>query len=510
MSSEEHVSSARAVYEVAGPTYVQFAGTDINSATEHPIDRTLLGAFVELIKRQPLRRVADVGCGPGRVAALMADQGLSVLGVDVSRAMLEIARVAHPRIEFVGGQLDALPIESGALAGAACWYSIIYTPQSRLVEAFEELARVLIPGGCLLLAFQEGGQPVHRDDAFGSGLPLTSYRHSLSDVVGHLEESGFRISATVVRAPELEHETTSQGFVVAVLDSPDTRWSFDLPYVTGGALPTRIPISVFDRHNQSGMRGTVSEVRKESAVDQKSGDIRVRVAERVMLITIDRSHKRNALTQAMYQTLADELLEADSDRDIGAVVLTGVGDVFTAGNDLTDFASGGSLDETVRFLEAISSVRVPLIAAVNGLAIGVGLTLLLHCDLVYVEPTADLSAPFVELGLVPEAASSLLLPRVIGERRAADLLLTGRHLTGSTAAEWGLANGAVSPVLDFAMSAAARVAGLPPLASRASKTLLRSEERTVRGRMSEEMAAFVEALGGTEFADVMAKRSVRR
>jgi ubiquinone/menaquinone biosynthesis C-methylase UbiE len=209
------VSSARAVYNVTAGTYVQFAGTDISSATEHPIDRSLLVAFIELIKRQAVRRVADVGCGPGRVASLMADHGLNVLGVDVSPAMVAIARAAHPHIEFVEGQLDALPIESKALAGAVCWYSIVHTPRYRLVEAFKELARVLIPGGHLLLAFQAEGEPLHREDAFGSGLPLTSYRHGVSDVVGRLEESGFRISTTVVRAPELEHETTSQGFVVA-------------------------------------------------------------------------------------------------------------------------------------------------------------------------------------------------------------------------------------------------------------------------------------------------------
>ena len=215
MSSEDHVSTARAVYDVTAGTYVQFAGTDINSATEHPIDRSLLGAFIELIKRQTVRRVADVGCGPGRVASLLADHDLNVLGVDVSSAMLTIASAAHPHIEFVEGQLDALPIASGELAGVVCWYSIIYTPRDQLVEAFEELARVLIPGGQLLLAFQAEGEPFHRGDAFGSGLPLTSYRHTVNDVVGRLEESGFRISTTVIRAPELEHETTSQGFVVA-------------------------------------------------------------------------------------------------------------------------------------------------------------------------------------------------------------------------------------------------------------------------------------------------------
>ncbi len=254
----------------------------------------------------------------------------------------------------------------------------------------------------------------------------------------------------------------------------------------------------------------MSESRNGPVVQHETGEVKVKVEDRCVLLTIDRPSKRNALTQAMYKTMADALLEADSDRDVGVILITGVGDVFTAGNDLTEFASGANLDEVARFLAAISSVRLPVVAAVNGIAVGVGLTLLLHCDLVYVEPTARLSAPFVELGLVPEAASSLLLPRVVGERRASDLILTGRHLTGSEAAEWGLANAAVSPVLEAAFAAAARVAGQPPLASRASKALLRSNESTVAGRMAEERAAFVEALRGPEFAAVMSARIARR
>jgi enoyl-CoA hydratase/carnithine racemase len=204
--------------------------------------------------------------------------------------------------------------------------------------------------------------------------------------------------------------------------------------------------------------------------------------------------------------MTDALLEADSDSDVGAVLITGVGDVFTAGNDLSDFASGANLDQVVRFLNAISSVQVPLVAAVNGFAIGVGLTMLLHCDLVYVEPTAQLSVPFVELGLVPEAASSLLLPRVVGERRASELILAGRQISGSEAAVWGLANEAASPVLPLALEAAARVASQPPYAIRASKTLLRSSDRTVQGRMAEEMTAFVKALADPEFAAVTSAR----
>jgi ubiquinone/menaquinone biosynthesis C-methylase UbiE len=215
VSLEDHVATARDVYDAAARTYVDFVGTDLSPATEPPADLYLLVAFIELIKRQPNRRVADIGCGPGRVAAFMAGHGLDVIGVDVSKAMLAIASTAHPHIEFKEGQLDALPIETGMLGGAVCWYSIIYTPPDRLDEAFDELARVLTPGGYLLLAFQAEGEPVLREDAFGSRLPLTSYRHSVQEVAAFLEGTGFNICTTTLRAPELEHETTSQGFVIA-------------------------------------------------------------------------------------------------------------------------------------------------------------------------------------------------------------------------------------------------------------------------------------------------------
>jgi enoyl-CoA hydratase/carnithine racemase len=244
------------------------------------------------------------------------------------------------------------------------------------------------------------------------------------------------------------------------------------------------------------------------AVD--AGDVRVGVDGHVAVVTMDRPSKRNALTQGMYATISDALLQADDDREIGAVVITGTGVAFTAGNDLGEFSSGGPLDEVARFLVTISSVRVPLVAAVNGMAVGVGLTMLLHCDLVYVEPEAMLSVPFVELGLVPEAASSLLLPKVVGERRATELLLSGRRIDGNEAAAWGLANAAVSPALDAALEAAHRLADLPPDAVRATKGLLQSDEATVQGRIAEEMTAFVEALRGSEFAEVIAARAEKR
>src|SRR5580692_12287105 len=186
MSSEDYVATARAVYDKAAPRYVKLVGTEISSATEGPIDRALLVAFIELIKRQTVVRVADVGCGPGRVAAFMTERGLNVVGVDLSQAMLTVARSAHPHIRFEEGHLDALPLETGVLAGAVCWYSIIYTPPDRLIEAFHELSRVLIPGGHLLLAFQAEDEPLHRADAYDTKLPLTSYRHSVQQVAAQL------------------------------------------------------------------------------------------------------------------------------------------------------------------------------------------------------------------------------------------------------------------------------------------------------------------------------------
>jgi enoyl-CoA hydratase/carnithine racemase len=241
-----------------------------------------------------------------------------------------------------------------------------------------------------------------------------------------------------------------------------------------------------------------------------SGDITVGIDASVVTVTFNRPAKRNALTQAMYEVAADTLEAADADAGIGAVVFTGTGSAFTAGNDLGAFASGASLEQVGRFLRAIASVRVPVVAAVNGIAVGVGLTMLLHCDLVFVEPGATLSVPFVDLGLVPEGGSSLLLPRAIGTRRAAELFFTGRRITGTEATEWGLANATASPVLATAVEAARRLAAQPPNAVRTTKALLRSDERSIEGRMEEEMGLFEAALRGAEFAEVIAARSEGR
>ena len=210
------VESARAVYDASADRYVRSVGTELDEATEGPIDQALLLAFVELVPARTPTRVADLGCGPGRVAAFLARHGLEVVGLDVSREMLLRARSAHPTIAFQEGRLDALPIETGSLAGAVCWYSIIHLPPAALDPVFAEVARVLGAGGQLLLAFQEGaGDPVHRADAHGTGLPLTSYRHGVEDVTQRLQLAGFVVHATARQAPELAHESTPQAFVPA-------------------------------------------------------------------------------------------------------------------------------------------------------------------------------------------------------------------------------------------------------------------------------------------------------
>lgn len=220
MAKPDYVESPRAVYDTAASKYVEFVGTRINPATEAAIDRSILVAFVELVRDGPAGPVADVGCGPGRVAALLAQHGLDVVGVDVSQGMLAAARSAHPDIRFEEGELAALPIDAKVLAGAVCWYSIIYTPADHLREAFDELARVIGPEGCVLLGFQAGdGERVDRAEAQGTHLPLTNYLHSPQVVATQLEEAGFTILATIVRAPDFSHETTPQCFILGRLKS---------------------------------------------------------------------------------------------------------------------------------------------------------------------------------------------------------------------------------------------------------------------------------------------------
>jgi enoyl-CoA hydratase/carnithine racemase len=206
-------------------------------------------------------------------------------------------------------------------------------------------------------------------------------------------------------------------------------------------------------------------------------NVQVATADRVTTIRLDRPDKKNALTIEMYKQLTAALAAAQSERDVRAVVLTGTADCFSSGNDIADFASAGQRDGDVTagldFVRAIATFEKPIVAAVAGVAIGVGVTMLLHCDLVVAAPSARFKTPFVALGLVPEAASTLLLPALVGERRAAQLLLLGEQIDAATALAWGLVNEVVDDPLAAALAKAKTLAAYAPTALRATKGLLR-------------------------------------
>ncbi len=232
-------------------------------------------------------------------------------------------------------------------------------------------------------------------------------------------------------------------------------------------------------------------------------------------VTFDRPEKKNALSTAMYRAAREALEGAQRDPALRVVLFTGAGEVFTAGNDMADFArvaSGAAdADEGTRFIAALARAEKPIVAAVPGLAVGIGTTLLLHCDLVYLAQGARLTAPFVDLALVPEAASSLLLPARIGHVRAFAMFALGEGLTAQEAMALGLAN-AVLPageVLPAAREAAAALARRPLGALVATKRLMRDAE-TLLARTDAEMAEFRERLQSAEAREAFAAFMERR
>jgi enoyl-CoA hydratase/carnithine racemase len=226
-------------------------------------------------------------------------------------------------------------------------------------------------------------------------------------------------------------------------------------------------------------------------------------ADGVCELRLNRPEKRNAITLAMYEALWAGMVQAEADDSVRVILLSGAGAGFTAGNDLNDFVTGAPLSEshpTARFVRLLPKIRKVLIAAVHGAAIGIGATMLLHCDLVVAARSIRLAMPFVKLGLVPEAGSSLLLPRLIGHQRAAELLLLGTPIDAAAALSMGLVNRVVEDekLLEEARALARAVAELPPGAVWATKQLLRSETG-VAARVEEELQTFQERLGSAEF-----------
>lgn len=242
--------------------------------------------------------------------------------------------------------------------------------------------------------------------------------------------------------------------------------------------------------------------------------IRTSEADGVMEITINRPEKKNALTVAMYSVMADALARAAADPAVRAVLVAGSGGAFTAGNDLKDFLNSsdasigpGDTDRPVlRFLRAISTAPKPVVAAVHGAAVGIGTTMLLHCDMVVAGHGARFQLPFTNLGLVPEAASSLLLPRVVGMQRAAEMLLLGEAIDAATAFQWGLVNRLVADaeVLDTGRTLARKLAAQAPKAIQLTKALMRGDGAAVAARMAEEGTLFAAQMKSAELKEAVA------
>jgi enoyl-CoA hydratase/carnithine racemase len=225
-------------------------------------------------------------------------------------------------------------------------------------------------------------------------------------------------------------------------------------------------------------------------------DILIDTTDAVMTLTINRVEKKNSFTQAMYESCADALASAAMDDAVRVVVVQGHATVFSAGNDIADFLSGAvaSTDAPVfRFLRAIAGFPKPLIAAVCGPAVGVGTTMLFHCDLVYAGDNAAFSMPFVNLGLCPEAASSLLAPQMMGYHRAAEALLLGEPFMAEAALEVGLVNRIVPPTEAnaVAQTQARKLAAKPLGALVETKRLMKAgQSAAIQSRMDEEVASF--------------------
>lgn len=236
--------------------------------------------------------------------------------------------------------------------------------------------------------------------------------------------------------------------------------------------------------------------------------------EGVRILTLDRPGHRNALDHATYVALAEALGDADDDPGVRALILTGANGIFTSGNDIADFRrtprlepSGGKL-----LFAALRTIRTPVIAAIEGYAIGIGATLLLHCDLAFAGADSRFRLPFTSLGLTPEGGSTYLLPRLGGAKKASELLLLGEMFDASDAVEIGLVNRVVASgdALAEATSRALALAQLPPASVQTTKELLRRpRSQTLDAVMDEENTVFAERLASREAQEAFARFAAR-
>lgn len=236
----------------------------------------------------------------------------------------------------------------------------------------------------------------------------------------------------------------------------------------------------------------------------------------VRTIRMNRPEKKNALTLAMYDAMTAAIEDAGTTDSVHCLLIAGAPDVFCAGNDLNDFvtmARTGSLGAPiVRFVHALARCQKPMVAAVSGAAVGVGTTMLLHCDQVIAGDNAVLLTPFVSLGLLPEAGSSLLAPRLMGHARAFSLLVMGKSLTAAQAKDAGIVN-AVVPAADLdaqALAAAREIAALPPESVMAARRLMRGSVEEIVARIDEEVEVFKARLASPEAQKALAAFLTRK
>jgi len=224
----------------------------------------------------------------------------------------------------------------------------------------------------------------------------------------------------------------------------------------------------------------------------------LQIHQGVQIVTFARAEKKNAINHAMYRQLVDAIARYGQDDTLHALVITGQGDYFTSGQDLTDWSSlsTGEKPAVIEFLRHLVHCDKPIIAAVNGPAIGIGLTMLLHCDLVYAADTATFQAPFAQLALVPEGGSSLLLPQAIGWSLARDVLFTGRTITADQALSCGLVARVFQPaqLMPSVQDVAVQVAGYDAQAMVETKRLLNHQRSMLWAHMEKEFLAFTAQL----------------
>jgi len=241
-----------------------------------------------------------------------------------------------------------------------------------------------------------------------------------------------------------------------------------------------------------------------------SDHINIETTDSVLTIGINRPEKKNALNGAMYFAVRDALVAGHDDQNVRAVIIYGLGGDFTAGNDLKEFLEFSSTDQETfpakEFLDVLIPYSKPVIAAVDGLAVGIGATMTIHCDLVYASEEARFQMPFVNLGVNPEAGSSFALPQLIGYHNAAEILLMGGMVTAKRAYDMGFVNAVIkqSELMDMAMQAALRIAELPPTPVRLAKSMMKKHfTDKIMETNDKEFRSFVGRLSSPEAAEAV-------